>query len=307
MSELLMPRVQATQLKGICSPTTKLPRFFHHPLFRILIAFGFLLPVITINNLFSIFVLDSLSDQVATWVQMATSVLVVWAGMWAYRQYCRRIEGREPFELGTDGWRTEFLLGTTMGMGMILIIVGILYAAGAYTVDSFGSPFVLLVRIFRYGQGSFLEDILFTIIMFRLLEEFAGTTVAYIGISLLFGWMHLWNDNSTYLTSLYIAIQEVTILAPFILTRRLWMTWAVHFGWNYAQTGIFGLNNSGMEHGGFLVPAINGPDWLTGGSFGIEASAVGILINLVVGIPLMILAFRRNQFLTPVWLRKSDT
>ena len=52
------------------------------------------------------------------------------------------------------------------------------------------------------------------------------------------------------------------------------MSWAVHFSWNYMQTGVFGMNNSGLAQGGFITPLLSGPDWLTGGAFGLEGSWV---------------------------------
>ncbi len=126
---------------------------------------------------------------------------------------------------------------------MIALIVGILAICGFYRIESLNSPFVLLTRIFRYGQGSFIEELIFTVILFRLLEEYAGTKLSFLVVSLLFGLMHLGNDNASLTRSAFISIQQIASLAPFILIRRIWMPWAIHFAWNYYQTILPLLNH----------------------------------------------------------------
>ncbi len=179
---------------------------------------------------------------------------------------------------------------------MVILITVILYISGFYEVDHFNSPGLLITRIFRYSQGAFIEELIFTLIIFRLLEEFSGTWIAYVFVSLAFGGMHLMNDNATVITSLCISVQQITLLAPFILTRRMWMGWAVHLSWNYFQAGVFGMNNSGMDHGGFISPLLSGPNWITGGDFGIEASIISLFLNLGVGIVILVAAAKNKQF-----------
>lgn len=285
---------------------TRLPRFARHPLARIALAVFFLLPVVLLNNAFSFLVLDALDEPLLSAVQFPKAVLLLWLLMVSYGAYCRRIEGRPAFELGGDGWAREFAAGAAVGGGMVALLVGALALAGCYGVESLNDPFVLVVRAFRYGQGAFLEELLFTVILFRLLEEHAGTLAAVVAASLLFGLLHLGNDHATPATSLFIALQEIALLAPFILTRRIWMSWAVHFAWNYAQTAVFGLGNSGMAHGGLITPVVSGPDWLTGGDFGIEASWPSLALNLAVALLLLELARRRGQLVAPSWRRAAE-
>ncbi len=277
-----------------------------HPLARIIVAFLFLMPVIQLNNAFSYLVLDNLNEPVLSLVQFPKAILFVWLLLITYRAYCRRIEGREALEISSPKWLPEFASGLLFGGGMIAVIAGVLAAFGYYGIESFNDPFVLLVRIFRYGQGSLVEDLLFTVILFRLVEEFTGTAIAYVLVSAMFGLLHLPNDNSSLMTSAFISLQHITLLAPFILTRRLWMVWAVHFSWNYCQTAVLGLNNSGMAHEGFITPIINGPVAMTGGTFGIEGSYLSVAVNFIAGGCLLVLAWRRNQFVAPSWRRNEQ-
>lgn len=85
------------------------------------------------------------------------------------------------------------------------------------------------------------------------------------------------------------------------------MPWALHFAWNYSQTAVFRLNNSGMAHAGFISPVVSGPDWLTGAAFGIEGSWLSLAPSLAVGILLLVLARRGGQFVAPSWRRTQAT
>ena len=75
------------------------------------------------------------------------------------------------------------------------------------------------------------------------------------------------------------------------------MGWAVHFSWNFFQAGVFGMNNSGMDQDGLINPIISGPNWLTGGDFGIEASMLGLVVNLIVGGSILLYAFKSKQII----------
>ncbi|HEY6952095.1 MAG TPA: CPBP family intramembrane glutamate endopeptidase, partial [Bacteroidota bacterium] len=92
------------------------------------------------------------------------------------------------------------------------------------------------------------------------------------------------------------------------LTRRLWFAVGVHMAWNFAQGGIFGIAVSGFAAKGLLQSAMSGPEFLTGGAFGAEASIIAVMVCVTGFIFLMVRANRRGRFIKPFWLRKrSDT
>jgi len=102
-----------------------------------------------------------------------------------------------------------------------------------------------------------------------------------------------------------IALQDIILSGAFILTRRVWLCWGIHWGWNFTQDGILGMPNSGVE----LLPSwfnseISGPVWLTGGDIGIELSVLGVLLNIIVGIILIKISIKHKKILPPVWRRK---
>jgi hypothetical protein len=66
------------------------------------------------------------------------------------------------------------------------------------------------------------------------------------------------------------------------------------------------MPNSGSPYEGLIIPSIQGKGWITGGSFGIEASYIGILLCLIVGVYFIMKAIKANQIVQPVWIRKRS-
>jgi hypothetical protein len=70
----------------------------------------------------------------------------------------------------------------------------------------------------------------------------------------------------------------------------------VHFGWNFAASGIFSTEVSGNDTPqGLLDSATSGPVLLTGGDFGPEGSVYSVLFGVLVTVAFMWLAHRRGR------------
>ena len=59
--------------------------------------------------------------------------------------------------------------------------------------------------------------------------------------------------------------------------------------------GLLGIPVSGHDSAGLLVARPTGPDLLTGGGFGIEASIVPVIVSLLLAVPMLIAARRRGN------------
>ncbi|HZW75830.1 MAG TPA: hypothetical protein VFF43_19935, partial [Caldimonas sp.] len=69
----------------------------------------------------------------------------------------------------------------------------------------------------------------------------------------------------------------------------------------------FGVPTSGAPLTGVLRGETVGPEWLSGGVFGPEASIVAVLVCVVLGTVLLVRAARRGRFLIPNWKRAATT
>ena len=118
----------------------------------------------------------------------------------------------------------------------------------------------------------------------------------------MFGAIHLLNDNVSALGIANTVAAGAFLAAAYLLTGRLWLCAALHPALNFFQDGIFSLAVSGHKvRDGLLVTEMNGPDWLTGGAFGIEGSAVDLTLLIAAGAAMLMMAWRRGRFVQPAW------
>jgi|GEM_PF-3208759 Predicted metal-dependent membrane protease len=74
------------------------------------------------------------------------------------------------------------------------------------------------------------------------------------------------------------------LFASFVVLRTgsLWLMIGIHAGWNFTMGNLYGIPVSGLDplstSAIFLAPTPGAPDWLTGGSFGTEASVPAVLL-----------------------------
>jgi hypothetical protein len=70
--------------------------------------------------------------------------------------------------------------------------------------------------------------------------------------------------------------------AAYKYSGTLWLPIGIHWAWNFTQGNIFGFEVSGKDLGASLLKStVSGPDWLTGGAFGAEASVIPVLLGLI--------------------------
>jgi hypothetical protein len=53
------------------------------------------------------------------------------------------------------------------------------------------------------------------------------------------------------------------------------------------------------------VTELRGPDWLTGGAFGIEGSAIDLVLIVLASAAMVMLARRRGLMVQPAWRRHA--
>ena len=149
-----------------------------------------------------------------------------------------------------------------------------------------------------------IEEILLRGIVFRITESALGTWIALVLSSMLFGLLHLMNPQATLQGAVAIIFEAGVLLgAAYVLTRRLWLPIGIHAGWNFTQGGIFGVAVSGHRSEGVLEGTLTGPEWLSGGSFGAEASVVAVVLGIALGTALVVMARRRGHLIAPYWRR----
>ena len=104
-------------------------------------------------------------------------------------------------------------------------------------------------------------------------------------------------DNSTLQGVASISLwARLLLVGCYLLTRRLWLGIGLHAAWNYTQGTVFsGIVSGNAPPTGLWVSSVEGPDWLTGGSFGLEASPVALLVGSTAGVLMLVGAVRRGH------------
>lgn len=223
----------------------------------------------------------------------------------AYLFLVRVVERRQAVELAWRALPRGIVLGAAGGLALMSGVVGVLWLAGSYHVSGINAGPHWVVALLGIGLGAAIsEEILLRGVLFRIVEEGLGTWAALAISALFFGFAHGGNPNATPWSSIAIAIEAGVLFGlVYHVTRSLWPCIGLHAAWNFAQGSIYGIPVSGNQADGWLVSARTGPDWLSGGAFGAEASVVAIALCSACSLALLAVAVRHHSLLPPAWRR----
>jgi len=235
-------------------------------------------------------------------MEILAPLLLAAGAVVGYYTFVRVLERRPVPELFSKGCLTEALAGTAIGFGLFGLVIGILFLLGIYSVNKVNAVSVVIPALVAALMAGVTEEILIRAVAFRILEGWLGSWLA-LGISAaLFGLMHLPNPQATMVSSAAIALEAgVMLAAAYMVTRRVWLAIGIHAGWNFTQSGIFGVATSGVQSTGYLEGTLSGPSILSGGTFGAEASIVAVIVCLGAGLYLLRVAQKRGHILRPSW------
>ncbi|MFA6117133.1 MAG: type II CAAX endopeptidase family protein [Sphingomonas sp.] len=290
-------------IKPVTPPNSLVWRIVHFPLVLLVIGIAFVAGAI----MTSAFVRKAFPEAANNWLAVLIAVLVAAVFVAFYWAFVRLVEHRPAVaEFALNGWAKELGAGLLSGVILFSIVVGIIAALGGYRVIGHNPVSVLLPVLAISITSGVTEEIMLRGVFFRLIESWLGSWIALILSAAVFGALHLGNPNASLLAGSAIALEAGVMLAAlYMLTRRLWAAIGLHAAWNFSQGGIYGIAVSGFKQDGLIIPRISGSDLLTGGSFGAEASLPAIIVCTAFGVALLVLAYRRDRFVKPFWLRKA--
>jgi uncharacterized protein len=192
---------------------------------------------------------------------------------------------------GHKGWLRNFALGSAIGAGSLLLATLLATATrgfhfnlnGAVATSSIGRTLTLSAFVFVFAAAA--EEVLFR---GYPLQTFTRANLAWLGITLTsasFAASHLRNPNvAGAFTLINTTIAGVWLGIAYLRTRSLWLPLGLHWSWNWTMGSVMGLPVSGINSvaPAPLLHAVNaGPDWITGGAYGIEGGAACTLALLV--------------------------
>ncbi len=287
------------------TPSSTLPnlaqRILRSPPARVLLLGFILVVMMTLNT-------DVMISYAEEPVKAALHIIALAiAGFAVYLAFAHFIEQRDATELALPGMGRELGVGLLIGASLYAACEMILMALGIYHIDGFNTLSYMVPAIAMALSSSVYEELLFRGVLFGSVEKWFGSWAALVVSSLVFGLTHLINPQGTIEGALFIAVEAgILLAAAYMLTRRLWLCIGFHMAWNYTQSAIFSGIVSGNEAQlGLIRSTIKGPDWLTGGSFGVESSVLALLLCTTSGIVMLLMASRRGIIVPPIWKRSA--
>jgi membrane protease YdiL (CAAX protease family) len=209
-----------------------------------------------------------------------------------------KIERRSPGEYGlpiAEAFGKKFWLGMLFGLVEISVLMGLISAFGGY---SFGSIALSqrgvlgwgLLHLALFTAVGFFEEFLFRGYTQFTLADGIGFWPAALILSLGFGAVHLGNPGEGPVGAASVALVGLFFAFTLYRTGNLWYAVGLHASFDWGETYLFSVPNSGTFMEGHLSNSIlHGAKWLTGGTVGPEGS---VFCFLTMGL----------QFLVVMWL-----
>lgn len=197
-----------------------------------------------------------------------------------------RLSGRSfaSYGLGGSNGARNLGIGLAAGIGLLAIQLVIENALGVFSfgpaspVDGTLLTGAALVGAWCLATG-LTEETLFR--GYALVETSRAVSLwpAVIGLSVLFGIPHwLKGEGENFIGGMQAALIGLGLAWSFRTTGSLWLAIGFHAGWNFAQSFLFGVPDSGtVATWRLLHPVLHGSPWLNGGNVGAEGSVLVVI------------------------------
>lgn len=273
---------------------TAVKRVLYFPITKIIIGIVacFSLFIVIQNFVLKPFFYSIIPDKsIADPIIIFISSIVLLVG---YYYLFRLYDKRKITELSIQYLPKEMFGGFIFGFLTISISIFILYLLGYYRVISISTTHYS-ARLFTVILfAALVEDLFHRGLILRVMENWLGTHIAIV-IAMLVELQHIYNPNSNLFSLFVDLIWGFTMAMLFIYTKRIWLPYFFHIGWNFSQP-FYGSNLTGASDFGTIIQSkFRGPELLTGGVFGIENSIFTPSFLLIIGIVFYYLAKKEGK------------
>jgi len=195
---------------------------------------------------------------------------------------CRRTIDQQPWAgLGLTFNARHLALGFAAGAAAVFGIFGLLALTGDLRVlgVTANAPVARIVGLLAavFLQSGSEELICRGYLMRTLMGRYRPATSVAL-VSVFFGALHLLNPDASAMSFVQTTLIGVLFSLVTLRTDGLWWAIGLHTAWNYTLAVIASLPVSGMTLSHLLDVEVVGPAWLTGGSYGLEASVLTLAL-----------------------------
>lgn len=176
---------------------------------------------------------------------------------------------------------TSLQLGFTVGSGIILLCFLVLYLGGWVSIVKLNFiilPFLGWLLFFLIQPLA--EEIIMRAFLQNQIHRYFGAWPGLVASALVFGLLHAGNNAFTWIAGVEIVLGGLLMGQLYLYCQNIWAPFALHAVWNFLQSTVLGFAVSGMDTYRVFDLKISGPEWLTGGDFGLEGSILSVLLLL---------------------------
>ena len=281
---------------------TPLQKALHFFLTKMIIGIGVIVLLVAVIEWLGSSILDKTNlpdDKKALTVAIAEAFIAATGYIFLFRIY----DKRPIHELSASTFFNNATVGFLTGVALQSLFILVIYLTGTFLIVNI-NPVSTLISPFAFAlTAGFVAEIILIGIVFRLLEQQTGTVTALFIFIILFAILHR-NVNGATLISISATAMQAGLLLPaaYVYSRTLWLPIFLHFGWDFAEPGIFGgINPSASLTQGLLTSKIAGNSLFTGGETGPQDSLSSLLLCLLSGLIFLSLAKQKNNLIKPQW------
>jgi len=180
------------------------------------------------------------------------------------------------------------LFGGLLFGGALLTLTCLIIAliANAVSIDAApwrgGQAKKILANLALWASGAFVEEATFRGYVFIQLVLVWSFWPAALLSSAIFAAIHWPRGQRSRWGGIFAAMSGLMLCHSVIMFHSIWFAVAFHCAWNFFQSFVFGLNNSGgPPPSAFRSWSFTGPIWITGGDVGPEGSIVATLLLVI--------------------------
>jgi membrane protease YdiL (CAAX protease family) len=183
-----------------------------------------------------------------------------------------------------EAFGSQFWHGVFWGLASVSVLLGAIHLCHGFDLGSVAlsgrglAGYALLWAIAFLVVGLFEESVTRAYALFTLADGIRFWPAAGL-LSGIFGALHLGNGGESWVGALAAALIGLFFCFTVRRTGSLWFAVGLHFAWDYAESFVYSVPDSGVLVTGHLVnSSFQGPAWLTGGTVGPEASVFVFVI-----------------------------
>lgn len=221
--------------------------------------------------------LSTINLLVFSFTNSISTALIVWI-------FVKYVDKRPFKTLGFNNYKvlTDVKIGLLLGFVIMFVgFISLLITDQIFNKNFSFSSSDLFYNLLIFVFVSFSEEVLVRGYILQNFKASMNENLALILSSAIFALLHFANPNTSLFAFINLFLAGVLLGYCYLLTKNLWLPFALHFGWNFFQGNVFGFNVSGNKRNSIIAIGYQTETIWNGGGFGFEGSVICIVLQII--------------------------